>query len=82
MFSASSIISIIAALLGLARYFTNYAAQNGWIETGKAQAILKGLQDADGAIKAGNDARETVRAHNTLDPASVLRDDDGFRRPD
>ncbi|MEH2501255.1 hypothetical protein V1290_000066 [Bradyrhizobium sp. AZCC 1578] len=80
--TASTILSIISGVLALARWLVGYAEQKKWMEAGAAEATLKGLQDADEAIKAGNEARAAARATHTNDPASILRDDDGFKRPD
>lgn len=79
--TASTIISIISAVLAVARWLVGYAEQKKWMEAGAAEATLKGLQDADEAIKVANSAREAVRSELTRDPAS-LRNDDEFRRPD
>lgn len=79
--TAASIISIISALLGLAKWFVAYAEQRRWMDAGAALAALRGIDDADKAIKAASDARQTVRDRHARDPASVL-DDDGFKRPD
>jgi hypothetical protein len=79
--TAASIISIISALLGLAKWFVAYAEQKRWMDAGAAQAALKGIADADIAIKDANDARQIVRDQHARDPSSV-RDDDGFKRSD
>lgn len=80
--SASTIIGIISSLLAIARFLVGYAEQKKWMDAGAAAATLKGIEDADNAIKAANKARADVRDANTRDPASILRDDDGFKRPD
>jgi hypothetical protein len=80
--TASTIISIISSVLAIARWLVGYAEQKKWMEAGAAEATLKGLQEADAAIAAANQARADMRDANTRDPASVLRDDDGFKRPD
>lgn len=79
--TASAILSIISALLGIIRYFVGYAQQRQWIDAGAAEAVLKGLQDADVAISAANKARQDVRSDIARNPAG-LRDDDDFRRTD
>lgn len=78
----STIFSIISAALAIARYLISYAEQKKWIDAGAAAATLRGLQDADDAIKTGTAARAAARDIAARDPAGVLRDDDGFRRPD
>lgn len=80
--TAGTILSIISAVLAIARFLVGYAEQKKWMEAGAAAAALKGINDADEWIKAANKARAEMRAANTRDPASVLRDDDGFKRPD
>lgn len=80
--AASTIISILSAVLAIARFLVGYVQQQKWIEAGAAEAALKSLQDADAAIKLAIDARAAARATNTDNPNSVLSDDDGFRRPD
>lgn len=80
--TAASIISIISAVLAIVKFFVEHAQQQKWLDAGTAQAILKGLQDADDAIQRAAKARELVRLNNARDPDSILRDDDGFKRPD
>jgi hypothetical protein len=79
--TASTIISIISAVLALARWLVGYADHNKWMEAGAAEATLKGLQDADAAIAAANQARADVRDNLTRNPDS-LRAEDEFKRPD
>lgn len=79
--TVSTIISIISAVLAVARWLVGYAEQKKWMEAGAAEATLKGLQDADKAIAAANQARAAVRDTLTRNP-DQLRDDDGFKRPD
>jgi hypothetical protein len=79
--TAAAAISIISALLGIARVLTNYAEQQKWINAGAAAATLQGLQDADVAISKATKARELVRANSVRDPSSIMRDDQ-FKRPD
>jgi hypothetical protein len=80
--TASAIIGIISAVLAIARFFVDYAQQQKWLDAGAAAATLKGIQDADAAIKSANEARASARDIATRDPASILREDDGFKRPD
>jgi hypothetical protein len=79
--TASTILSIISAVLALARWLVGYAEQKKWMEAGAAEATLKGLQDADAAIAAANQARADVRDNIARNPDS-LREDDDFKRPD
>lgn len=80
--TASTILTIISAVLAIARFLVSYAEKQKWMEAGAAAATLKGLQDADDGIKTANKARADMRDINTRDPASILRDDDGYKRPD
>ncbi len=80
--TASTIITLISAVLAIAKLLVSFAERNKWMEAGAAAATLKGLQDADAAITSANKARADMHDTNTRDPASVLRDDDGFKRPD
>jgi ABC-type uncharacterized transport system YnjBCD ATPase subunit len=80
--TASTILSIISAVFAVARWLIGYAEKQKWMEAGAAEAALKGLQEADAAISTANKARADMRDANTSDPSSILRDDDGFRRPD
>lgn len=79
--TASAIVSIISAVLAIARFLLEYAQQKKWMEAGAAAAAMKGLQDADNAIAKANAARAAVRDDAVRHPER-LRDDDGFRRPD
>ena len=80
--TASTIISLLSAVFAVAKWLVGYAEKQKWMAAGAAEAALKGIQDADAAINAANQARADMHDTNTRDPASVLRDDDGFRRPD
>ena len=80
--SASAIVSIIAAVLAIARVLVEHAQRRAWIEAAAAAATLKGLQDADAAIAKANAARAAARDRADRDADGLLRDDDGFRRPD
>ena len=79
--SVTTVLSIVSGLIGIAKWFINYSEQKRWIEAGEAQAIRKGLEDADQVIKDANQARQTVRDQHMRDPDSIMRDDD-FKRPD
>lgn len=79
--TASTILSILSAVLAVARWLVGYAEQKKWMEAGAAEAALKGLQEADAAISTANKARADMRDDLTRNP-DKLRDDDDFRRPD
>jgi hypothetical protein len=79
--TASTIITLISAVLAIAKFLVGWAEKQKWIEAGAAEATLKGLQEADAAIAAANQAREAVRADIARNP-DRLRDDDDFRRSD
>lgn len=80
--TASTIISLLSAVFAVAKWLVGYLDKQKWMEAGAAEAALKGIQDADAAINAANKARADMHDTNIRDPASVLRDDDGYRRPD
>ena len=80
--TASTIISLLSAVFAIAKWLVGYLEKQKWIDAGAAEATLKGLQQADAAIATANKARADMRDTNTRDPASVMRDDDGFKRPD
>jgi ABC-type uncharacterized transport system YnjBCD ATPase subunit len=79
--TASTIISLISAVLALARWLVGKAEQNKWMEAGATEAALKGLQEADDAISLANKARADMRDTLTRNPER-LRDEDEFSRPD
>jgi hypothetical protein len=79
--TASTILSIISAAFAVARFLIGYAEQQKWMAAGAAEAALKGLQEADAAIAAANQARADMRDIIARNP-DKLRDDDEFRRPD
>jgi hypothetical protein len=79
--TASTIISIISAVLAVARFLVAFAEKQKWMEAGAAEEALKGLKDADAAVAAANQAREAVRTDIARNPER-LRDDDDFRRSD
>lgn len=80
--TVSSAIAILSALLAIARTFTGWLQEKQLLDAGSAQAVLKGLQDADDAITHAKKARELVRIDAARNPSGVLNDDDGFKRPD
>lgn len=77
--TASAIIGVVSALLSIIKLIADYAVSRKWMDAGTAQAIAKGLQDANDAIARANAARDLVRADIARDPSGVMRDD-GFRR--
>lgn len=77
--SASAIIGLVSALLSIVKLIADYAVSKKWMDAGTAQAVAKGLQDANDAIARASAARDLVRADLARDPDSVMRDD-GFRR--
>lgn len=77
--TASAIIGVVSALLSIIKLIAEYAVSRKWMDAGTAQAIAKGLQDANDAIARANAARDLVRADIARDPSGVMRDD-GFRR--
>jgi hypothetical protein len=79
--TVSAAISILSAVLAIARFLVEYFEKQKWIDQGSAEATLKGLQEADAAIAKAKQARADVRDTLTRNP-DKLRDDDGFQRPD
>ena len=79
--TASTIISLLSAVFAVAKWLVGYLEKQKWIDAGAAEATLKGLQEADEAIAAANQAREIVRSELARDP-SKLRAEDEFSRPD
>lgn len=77
--TASAIIGVVSALLSIIKLIAEYAVSKKWMDAGTAQAIAKGLQDANDAIARANAARDLVRADIARDPSGVMSDD-GFRR--
>ena len=77
--SASAIIGLVSAMLSIVKRIADYAVSKKWMDAGTAQAVAKGLQDANDAIARASAARDLVRADLARDPDSVMHDD-GFRR--
>lgn len=77
--TASAIIGVVSALLSIIKLIADYAVSKKWMDAGTAQAVAKGLQDANDAIARATAARDLVRADIARDPSGVMRDD-GFRR--
>lgn len=77
--SASAIIGLVSALLSIVKLIADYAVSKKWMDAGTAQAVAKGLQDANDAIARASAARELVRSNLARNPDSILSDD-GFRR--
>ena len=80
--TASTIISLLSAVFAVAKWLVGYLEKQKWMDAGAAEATLKGLQEADETIKRATKARQDVRINNARDPDSILRDDDGWKRPD
>lgn len=79
--TASTVISLLSAVFAVAKWLVGYLEKQKWIEAGAAEAVLKGIKDADEAIAAAQQARENVRSELNRNPGG-LRNDDGFKRPD
>lgn len=79
--SLTTVISILSALLGIAKWFISYSEQKKWIEIGESRAILNGLQDCEDVIKDAKEARKAVRDEHVRDPDSIMRHDK-YERPD
>ena len=77
--TASAIIGVVSALLSIIKLITDYVVSKKWMDAGTAQAIAKGLTDANDAIARATAARDLVRADLARDQSGVLSDD-GFRR--
>jgi hypothetical protein len=78
----STILSIISALLAIVKYVVSYMNEQRWIDQGEANVILNSMKDGDDAVTRAQAIRQTTRLGNQRNPASVLRDDDGFKRSD
>ena len=78
--TASAIIGVVSALLSIVKLIAEYAVSRKWMDAGTAQAIAKGLQDANDAIARANAARDLVRADIARDPDSIMREDEFMRR--
>jgi hypothetical protein len=73
---------LISGLVAIVRVLVSMAQRRGWVEAGEANAALKAMKEADNAISRATAARNSVRVAIDRDPASILRDDDGYRRKD
>lgn len=78
--TASAIIGVVSALLSIIKLIAEYAVSRKWMDAGTAQAIAKGLTDANDAIARATAARDLVRADLARDPDSVMREDEFMRR--
>lgn len=67
-------LALIRSLLSIVGSLTAWAQQRQLIQAGEAQAVLRGIEDADQAISAAYAARDRVRN----DPDS-MRDDPNNR---
>ncbi len=79
--SLATILSIVSALLGIAKWFISYSEQQKWIEIGESRAILKGFEDCEQVIKDARATRQAVRDEHLRDPDSIMRHDQ-HERPD
>jgi len=79
--SVATILGIVSAVLGLLKSFVSYTEQKKWMEAGEAQAVRKGIEDADQVVKHAREARQDIRDQHVRDPDSIMRDDP-FKRPD
>lgn len=76
--TASAIIGVVSALMSIIKLIAEYAVSRKWMDAGTAQAIAKGLTDANDAIARANAARDLVRADIARDPlASCATTDSG-----
>ena len=79
--TAATIISIISGLLALVKALVGIAQERQWIDAGVAEAMQNALVEQDNAIARAKAARDATRNTNERDPNSIVRDDDGFKRP-
>jgi hypothetical protein len=63
-----SFLSILKFVLGVASALAEYAKNKQLIDAGAAQAVLKGVQDADEAISRANAARTGKLQDADTDP--------------
>lgn len=75
-------LSILSGLLSVARWFIGWLHDRDLIDATHKSDALKGTQDALDAVAKAKAARASVDASATNNPSGVLRDDDGFKRPD
>jgi hypothetical protein len=78
----TTIITIISTLLAFLKALTELAQNKQLMDAGAAEAILNALEAQNDAIAKAQAARNAVANNNERDPDSILRDDDGFKRPD
>lgn len=78
--TASAIIGVVSALMSIIKLIAEYAVSRKWMDAGTAQAIAKGLTDANDAIARATAARDLVRADLARNPDSVMREDEFMRR--
>lgn len=79
--SLATILSIVSGLIGLARWWVTFTEEKKWIDAGRSQAILEGLENAEQIVQDARNARQAVRDQHARDPDSIMRDDE-FTRPD
>ena len=77
--TSTTIIGLLSALLSIVKLIAEYAVSKRLMAAGAAEAILKGVQDAQATVARATAARDLVRADLERDPAGILSDD-GFRR--
>ena len=75
-------LSVLSGLVAVARWFIGWLHDRQVIDATHREDMLKGTQDVLDAVAKAKAARDRVTADATRDPATILRDDDGFKRPD
>lgn len=75
-------LSVLAGILSVARWLIGWLHDREVIDATHKEDMLKGTQDVLDSIARAKTAREAVDSVAARDLGSVLRDDDGFKRPD
>lgn len=81
--AAGTIISLLSALLSIVKLIAQYADNKQLLDAGAAQAVVRGMEDAQTAVDAASEARRKARdsfANNPPDGTSNGLPDDGYRR--
>ena len=77
--TAATALSILSAILAIAKWWIGYSEQKKWIEIGAAQSAMKGIADVDALVANARKARETVRTEHLRNPDSIMQRDQNTR---
>lgn len=78
--SVGTFFQVLSLLLSIVKWMIEKAEQKKWMDAGRREAVLQGLEECNEVITKAQEVRDAVRAEHERDPSSIMRDDEFTRR--